>query len=84
MSMAKANGKMLTTVDNPYHPVDQFQEWYNFDTSHGYHTLSLLARIAVVSDEMSEIDYKKDLEVAMEEIVEENVTGMHRIFEIEK
>ena len=61
---------MLTTIDNPYSPFTQFDEWWQFDTSHGYHTLSYLARIAKVSDELSEADYSAEVERAIQEIVD--------------
>ena len=69
---------MLTTVDNPWSPFDQFDEWLQFDRSQGYESLPLLGRVAVTSNEMS--DYDSDVEIvrAIKEIVSENVSGMHK------
>lgn len=69
---------MLTTVDNPYSPFDQFDEWYAFDTLNGYHTLALLGRVVVTSDDLSEADQAVAIEDAIDEIVEYNFSGMHR------
>jgi len=69
---------MLTTVDNPYNPFTQFDEWYRFDTSAGYNTSALLARIVRTSDELSDADDSAAIEAAIDEIVKENVSGMHR------
>jgi hypothetical protein len=67
---------MLTTVDNPYDPFTHYDEWYTWDRLAGYHCGSLLARIAVSSDELSEADQVLAIEQAIDEIVKENVTGM--------
>ena len=69
---------MLTTVDNPFDPFTQWDEWYAFDTRHGYHTAGLLARIVVTSDELSEADQALAIQLGIEEIVRENVSGMHK------
>lgn len=69
---------MLTTVDNPYSPFTHFEEWFEFDDAHGYGTLSLLARIVKTSNDMSEADQASAIEHAIDEIVNENVSGMHR------
>lgn len=70
---------MLTTVDNPFSPFTQFNEWLAFDTIKGYNTSGLLARIVVTSDELSDADQSVAIENAIEEIVRENVSGMHRM-----
>lgn len=70
---------MLTTVDNPFSPFTQFNEWFAFDTIKGYNSSGLLARVTVTSDELSEADQNVALENAIEEIVRENVSGMHRM-----
>jgi len=69
---------MLTTVDNPFNPFEQFIEWYNFDVQAGHGTSSLLARITRSSDELSDRDQALEIDHAMNEIVQENVHGVHR------
>lgn len=69
---------MLTTVDNPWNPFTHYKEWYLFDTSRGYNSPALLARVAITSDELSEADQELAIEQAIDEIVKENVSGMHR------
>lgn len=68
---------MLTTVDNPYNPFTNYDEWYEYDVSHGYNTCSYLARIAKVSDELSDYDYSQTLEQAIDEIVKLNILGKY-------
>lgn len=73
-----ATESMLTTVDNPYDPFTQYEDWFAFDSRKGYHSPGLLARIAIVSDEMSDADQSLTLEQAIDEIVRENVSGLHK------
>lgn len=68
---------MLTTVDNPWNPFHQFNEWLAWDMRAGYHTLGYLARIAVTSDDLSEADNNEAIDRAIDEIIEENVYGVH-------
>jgi len=69
---------MLTTVDNPFDPFTQFQQWLTWDTANGYDTPGLLDRVVVVSDEMSEADQSLAIQEGIDEIVRENVLGLHR------
>jgi hypothetical protein len=69
---------MLTTIDNPHSPFDNFSAWYAYDVASGYHTSAFLARIVVVSDQMSEVDQNLAVEQAIDEVVQENVLGIYR------
>lgn len=69
---------MLTTVDNPYNPFTQFDEWYSFDTLKGYNSLSYLARIAHTSDELSEADNELAINEAINEILDFNLLGIYQ------
>jgi hypothetical protein len=69
---------MLSTYDNPFNPFTHYKEWDAYDRQLGYHTSALLARVAIVSDQLSEVDYALAVEQAIDEIVKENVSGMHR------
>jgi hypothetical protein len=69
---------MLTTIDNPFNPYTQYEEWYAYDQAKGYHTTAFLARIARTSDDLSEADEDLAMESAIDEIVRENVSGIYR------
>ena len=69
---------MLTTVDNPFDPFTQFDEWLVYDSQAGYETPSFLARIARTSNELSLADEELAVEQAIDEIVKENVLGIYR------
>lgn len=68
----------LTTLDNPFNPFEQFDQWYAFDTQKGYNTCNYLARIARSSDELSDADEDRVVEEAIDEIVEINVLGIYK------
>ena len=68
---------MVSTVDNPHSPFDDFSAWYAYDTAAGYHTSTFLARIAQLSDQLSDSDYNLAIEQAVDEIVNENVLGVY-------
>jgi hypothetical protein len=68
---------MLTTIDNPYNPFDEFAKWNNYDQSHGYHSSALLGRVIQTSDDLSDADQSMAIKFAIDEIVTENVSGIH-------
>jgi hypothetical protein len=69
---------MLTTIDNPFDPFEQFDEWFAFDTDKNYHSCSYLARITKSSEELSPIDEAIAIEAAIDEIVQLNVLGVYK------
>ena len=69
---------MLTTIDNPYNPFTQFDEWFSFDESKGYHTCAYLARIVKTSDDLSEADEDLAIEMGIDEIVKLNILGIYK------
>lgn len=66
----------LTTIDNPHDPINDFIAWFSFDTASGYNTTSMLARVLVDSDSLSDSDQEQAIERAIDEIVTENVSGV--------
>lgn len=69
---------MLTTVDNPYDPFTEYDDWFAFDARMNYNTPALLGRIAIVSDELSEPDQVSAIQEAIMSIAETNASGMHK------
>jgi hypothetical protein len=68
---------MLTTIDNPHSPFDDFAAWYAYDISFGHHTASFLGRIVKDSDQLSDADLELAIEQAIDEIILENVSGLY-------
>lgn len=69
---------MLTTIDNPWSPVTNWDEWYAWDYQAGYHTPGLLARVADTSDELSEADQSAAIEAAIDMIISEIGPGLYK------
>lgn len=68
----------LTTEDNPYDPIDQYDLWYAFDTQMGYCTDAYIARVLKTSDELPEEEQERDFENAINEILFYNLTGNYK------
>ena len=60
---------MLTTFDNPFDPFEQFTSWFMFDVEKGYNSCGYLARIAKLTDDMSEEEVDRETERAIDEII---------------
>lgn len=69
---------MLTTIDNPYDPIEQFTQWFLFDVQHGYNTCSLLGRIARTSDQLSEEENNNELDRAIDEIIKYDFLNIYK------
>lgn len=59
----------LTTFDNPFDPFDQFDDWLQFDNDNNYNCCSRLARIAQLTDDLSEAEVDEEIERAIDEII---------------
>ena len=69
---------MLTTFDNPYDPFEDFTSWFMFDVEKGYNTCSYLARIAEITDEMSEKETDEEIERAIDDIIKYNPLNIYK------
>lgn len=69
---------MLTTVDNPFDPFEQFTSWFLFDIEKGYNSCSYLARIARTSDQFTEEENNKEVERAIDEIIKNDFMNIYK------
>ena len=60
---------MLSTIDNPFNPFEDFDSWFLFDVEKGYNSCAYLARIARTSNEFTEEEEAEEIERAIDEII---------------
>ena len=70
---------MLTTVDNPFDPFEQFDSWFMFDVEKGYYSCSKLARTLdrmgiSVFEGLSQQEIDNATEAAIDEIIKYDFT----------
>lgn len=73
-----SNDYMLTTIDNPYNPFDDFTLWLLYDKELGYNTCEFLARIAKLSSDLSDKETEDEIERAMNEIIEHDPFNVYK------
>ena len=68
---------MLSTIDNPYNPFDDFKKWFVYDEVVGaHHSCSLLAKHSTTGIDASDEERAKDIEQAIDDIVLNDPTGV--------
>ena len=60
---------MLTTIDNPFDPFTQFQDWYTFDCGKRYDTYNYLDRVVNVTKDMTKKEVDEAYNQGMKDIV---------------
>ncbi|HZK01003.1 MAG TPA: hypothetical protein VFC79_13380 [Tissierellaceae bacterium] len=59
----------ITTIDNPYDPQEEFNQWFTYDVTNGYNTCAYLSRISKTSDQLSDVENEEENERAIDEIL---------------
>lgn len=68
---------MLSTIDNPFNPFEDFNSWFLFDVEKGYNSCSYLARIAKTSNEFTEEEEAEEIERAIDEIIQYDFMNLY-------
>lgn len=69
---------MLTTVDNPFDYFTQREEWRMFDIDQEYFCCERLARIANITDDMTQKEEDEEIERAVDEIIFYDPIGIYK------
>lgn len=78
MAIKDLNRKcMLSTVDNPYNPFDDFDSWMTYDNDLGYCSNAFLARIGKFSDQLTDLENNEEQERAIDEILNNDIFGVY-------
>ena len=73
-----ANNCMLTTFDNRFDPFEQFTSWFMFDVEKGYNSCAYLARIAKLTDDMSDQEISDEINRAIDEIIKYDFMNIYK------
>ena len=63
------NNCMLTTIDNPFNPFEDYSSWLMFDKEYGYNSAERVDRIAKLSNDMTQKEVDEEIERAIDEII---------------
>jgi len=67
---------LLTTIDNPYNPYTNYEEWEAYDRQQGYYTPEYIARVADTKNNFLDIETKASL--AIDEILFYNFLKIYK------
>lgn len=72
-------GYMLTTTDNPFDPVSQYDEWLYYDEQIlGYCTNAYLGRIVHIAPDLTSLEIQKETSRAMDDIIRINGSDLYK------
>ena len=75
---------MITTIDNPFHPLDEYDQWLRFDEDHGYYTNNYLARVAGTSIDLSDAENQRAVNSAIDDIIRLDLLNVYKKVLIEE
>lgn len=59
----------VTTIDNPYNPFTEWEQWIIFDRLKGYNTSERLAIVAPLSEQLSDDEVYDAIEKGIEHLM---------------
>ena len=68
---------MLSTIDNPFNPFEDYSSWLMFDKEKGYDSAERLMRIAKITDDMTQKEENEEIERAIDEIIKYDILNVY-------
>ena len=68
---------MLTTIDNPFNPFEQFVDWYMYDCQKGYNTYSRIARLMPDDESLSSIEKDRSEDNIIDRMIQHDPLGIY-------
>ncbi len=69
---------LLTTVDNPYHPGEDFAKWLQYDHLRGYYTDQRLAKVAKTSIYLTDAENQRIVNDAVDDFIRLDELGLYK------
>ena len=69
---------MLSTIDNPFNPFEDYSSWLMFDKEKGYDSAERLMRIAKLTDDMTQKEENEEIERAIDEIIKYDFRNIYK------
>lgn len=69
---------MLSTIDNPFDPFEQRDEWRMFDIEKGYYCAEYLARMVELSNDMTQNEENEAIERTIDDIILNNPLPIYK------
>lgn len=71
---------MLTTIDNPFDPFEQFTSWRLFDMEKGYYSCEHLARLVEprLREDLSQVEVNKIIEETIDSIIQYDFLNIYK------
>lgn len=60
----------ITTIDNPFDPIEQHDDWLYYDMQKGYYSNNKVARLTEIEDDMTSKEEDEAIEKAIDRLVE--------------
>ena len=64
-----ANVCMMSSIDNPFNPFEDFESWHLYEQEKGFDPCSIVARLANLSDDMSEEEIDLETERVIDRFI---------------